>query len=542
LELDGKKIIENNCIYSLFELIKRLSINASLDLIKEITNSHPNYPSLLSISDTLSELKIKNKAIQISNQQLSYIQPPMIAHLQSDEWGYFVVITQINKDGIHYIKPSEGKIKESLESFGNKWKGIVLIAEKGKMEKNIFSAKSVENIVKLIRTILIYFIPVSFLLAMLYSASKHSQGGVVQTVLLFLTNIIGFYLSWLLVNLHIGSKIGFMSKICSISKIFDCKGVLQSNASKLMGVSLAEMGLIFFTSVLTMLSLGIFLNKNSDVLSGLFYLSVLPIPYSFYSIRYQKVTAKAWCPLCMSVMLIFWLNFFILILGQNISEISWSALKIIVLSFVSIIWIWLIARDPLAALIEIQYTKVSFLRMKRDPKIIAALLASEPFEIKGEFDNEMVCGKITAPNTITMITNPTCSHCQTAHTQLSELVNILEDQVKVVFRFFGDANLNSLSAKVSMQIIGLATSGHFDANRALTSWFSGKFKKYTDWPEHNLNGFDINNAEETYKKHREWSISHMIKGTPAIFINGKKLPKEINISDLKYYLKEANLS
>jgi len=81
----------------------------------------------------------------------------------------------------------------------------------------------------------------------------------------------------------------------------DCNNVLESDAAKLWGVfGWSEIGLGYFTAnVLLILYLPF----------TIYYLAIIHIftlPYSFWSVWYQKVKARQWCPLCLIVQVLLW--------------------------------------------------------------------------------------------------------------------------------------------------------------------------------------------------------------------------------------------
>jgi hypothetical protein len=66
---------------TLHNWLTELKIPVSKSYLKQQLQSHPDYPSLLSITDTLNELCIDNTAIQIEKEILPEIPTPFIAHL-----------------------------------------------------------------------------------------------------------------------------------------------------------------------------------------------------------------------------------------------------------------------------------------------------------------------------------------------------------------------------------------------------------------------------------------------------------------------------
>lgn len=77
------------------------------------------------------------------------------------------------------------------------------------------------------------------------------------------------------------------------------------------------------------------------------------------------------------------------------------------------------------------------------------------------------------------------------------------------------------------------------ALQALTAWYAYGKKDFSKWKKDFVNGsVDSNLAvDDVILKHINWVKEVRIKKTPTIFVNGKELPEEYSISDLKYHLR-----
>ena len=99
--------------------------------------------------------------------------------------------------------------------------------------------------------------------------------------------------------MHIHSQ--YADKICSLFSKKDCNNVLESEAAKLWGVfGWSEIGLGYFASNVL---IAIFVPKAISILA---LINILALPYSFWSVWYQKVKARQWCPLCLIVQVLLW--------------------------------------------------------------------------------------------------------------------------------------------------------------------------------------------------------------------------------------------
>ena len=179
------------------------------------------------------------------------------------------------------------------------------------------------------------------------------------------------------------------------------------------------------------------------------------------------------------------------------------------------------------------------MRLKQNPKIIDALLKNESLVTIEKFENEVFWGNQNSDFIITIVTNATCGPCRSAHAAMERLLGKYKEKVRVVYRLLGDRNPESISAKVSKHIIGIASVfQNGEGYDLLSDWFKQPVHDVNTWLTQSKNEYNLNAAEEVYKRHSDWSLVSDVNSTPTFFINGKRLPQELSISDLKFYLRE----
>ncbi len=96
--------------------LHQLEIPVSKKYLKQQLLSHPDYPSLASITDVLDELDIENTVLEIEKEQLPELPVPFLAHLRSNG-GEYVIIKNRNDLGNQFPK------------FFERWNGVVVLAE-----------------------------------------------------------------------------------------------------------------------------------------------------------------------------------------------------------------------------------------------------------------------------------------------------------------------------------------------------------------------------------------------------------------------------
>jgi hypothetical protein len=101
-------------------ILSLLTNNSYLDIDRELLNlqllSHPEYPSLKSITDTLDYFEIENLAAAVPKDALSQMPKSFLA-LVSSERGDEVVLVEKKSNGIQTVNAAEEKEKNVGSNF-----------------------------------------------------------------------------------------------------------------------------------------------------------------------------------------------------------------------------------------------------------------------------------------------------------------------------------------------------------------------------------------------------------------------------------------
>ena len=110
--------------------LKLLGVKVTNTTVDETLQNHPDYPGLLSITDSLSGWNVANAALKILPSQIGQLETPFIAYVNVDAQPVSIV-TGVTKTTITCLsKNYKNAIIESREAFLNKCTGIYLVAEK----------------------------------------------------------------------------------------------------------------------------------------------------------------------------------------------------------------------------------------------------------------------------------------------------------------------------------------------------------------------------------------------------------------------------
>ncbi|ADB36836.1 cysteine peptidase family C39 domain-containing protein [Spirosoma linguale] len=120
---------DENASASLYALLKRLRVKVTRATVRESLEQHPDFPSLLSLSDVLNDWQVESMGLQLNTvEQLRELTLPFIAHLRKNN-GWYVLVTALQGDTITYTDNEQGRRAESLTDFEKNWSGVVLLAE-----------------------------------------------------------------------------------------------------------------------------------------------------------------------------------------------------------------------------------------------------------------------------------------------------------------------------------------------------------------------------------------------------------------------------
>src|SRR5690348_13907707 len=289
----------SNIAQATTSLLQLLKVKVTSATIEDTLQSHPNYPSLLSIMDGLRNWGVETLSIKTTADKLSNLPLPFIAHLKI-KGGWFITVKDVDEDGFTYIDGTGGEKRLCREEFLRSWEGVVLLAEagEGSGQANYKQVKRKERWQKA-------FVPAVFLLlfvmgifSMISFASSHDQANSSYYNALLLLSFAGMLVTGALLWYEYDRNNPLLKQVCSMGKKTNCNAVLNSKAAKLPGnLTWSDIGFFYFTgSYLYLLLAG-----GTASLLSLSILNLLALPYIFFSVYYQARVAKQWCILCITV-------------------------------------------------------------------------------------------------------------------------------------------------------------------------------------------------------------------------------------------------
>lgn len=521
---------QSNASSATLQLIRKLRVPVSASTVINTIESHPDYPSLYSISDSLSKWKVENLSLKVETERLEELPTPFIAHSKAGG-GNFILVNRVN-GVIDYFDEKGKQRKKTKEEFSREWDNVVLLAEKqmhsGEKNYSVFKRKEAIDVLRIP-----FIIGSCVLLVILYAAVVSDFYG---TSLLFL-KFFGCIVTGLLLWFEVDKSNPVVQQICSAGRHANCTAVLSSKEARLFNfISWSEIGFFYFAGgFLFSLSTASYQLSSFSVLS---WLNLFALPYTIFSVFYQWRIAKQWCPLCLAVQALLILEFVVSYFGFWQYSVTLSLPKgeliPLILSFLLPVFFWLATKRVYLAAQEGMRYKKELSKLKYNKEIFSGLLAKKKAITVSPEGLGITLGNPCAKNTIIKVCNPYCGPCAKAHPVIDEILESSDD-VKVQIIFTPQANEKTESIVRHL----LALDDKRDAklmSKALDDWYGADKKEYEIFAEkYKLNG-ELKLQDEKLKAMKDWVNEIKIDFTPTFFVNGYQLPGLYKVEDLKHLL------
>ena len=542
---------KNNTFQSASLLLDLLKVEVTNITLRKELEEHPYYPSLLSINDVFNAYGVETLVASFHPNKLHNLPIPFITQIQNNNNTYLTVVKNIKNGNICFYNPKKQKWDTCfLQTFLESYSGIVLLTEVSVNagEKGYPKKRKAEIINEYIQNVIALFLPVIALLVGIVAILQKGKLALFPFVFSIFT-IAGFFISMSLLWYEFDQHNPLLNQICHAGKKINCNAVLNSNASKIAGISWSAIGFSYFTGIMLLLLLfGITEPLNLFTIA---WLNTFSIFYIFFSIYYQWKIIKQWCLFCLSIQGILVFQLFIstiagwhnLIFLHSLS-LTWGIQLLIIFS-IPLLSIIIISQLLIKAKEGNNY-RTEFQRLKHSSQIFEALLSKQK-KINAPPDSlGIILGNPNSDVKIIKVCNPYCNPCSKAHKPIEELLSVFNNlQVQILFTATKDEK-DKRSHPVK-HLLAIAEKNNQEITKqALNDWYLGK-KNYSNFSELYPITDELKNQENKIEAMNQWCKRISIDFTPTFFISIPnlteetskyfyQLPNMYSIKDLKYIL------
>lgn len=486
--------------------------------------SHPDSPSLLALSDTLTFFKIKNGAFKVGFENLSKLPDKFIAGLKNKSETSLFFITRNGENFTYQNQRGTIKYVKSKNELKEIWEDVVLLIDSSTIPTIETPPK--HKIIK---------ITVSLALILFASIILLSDFNM-RFNFFYLIPLIGLVFSFAAFKDLFTSKTGLIDKFCGLTGTSGCESVINSSKWKIFEfINFSDLSLIFFATQF----IGYFWFDQLNLIEDYFviqkYLLALSFPFIFLSLYFQKYTEKKWCPICISISVIIALESFVVLLYFNYSvKIDWYSISLYFLISLIITSFWLYLESNLKNLKKLKDFEIKSNRFKRTYSVFKnSLFSGANYNLP---DNIIVLGDASALLSFTFVTSPFCGHCLEPYNLLKDLLAKYEGEISVSIVYNVHENNEMLKSFAENIMQGYLEFGDRHYFEAMDYWY--KVNDLTKWLEKYGYNQKSSKVDSTLKIQRAWLTKMNFNFTPILFLNNFKFPEAYDITDLNFLLEE----
>ena len=286
------------------DLLTALKVPHTKTYTRQRFESMP-FKTLFGVSNLLKEYGVESQGYKISDREtLTSLPFPLVAQTK----GGLVIITKVSDENVFYL--TQGVREEMpISDFSQAWTGVVLLLKvrSGAKEPD-YSKHVLEVVINDTKKWLFWILAGCLAAYLIYFNDLWKYWSVWG---LIAVDCFGIWLTFMLVQKSLRIKNHVADKVCGVLQEGGCDSILKTSASSFFGIfSWSEVGFTYFgVSLLAMLF-------SPATLHWLALINICCMPFTLWSIWYQKFKAKHWCTLCVCVQLSLWLQFICYFFGR----------------------------------------------------------------------------------------------------------------------------------------------------------------------------------------------------------------------------------
>lgn len=499
---------------------KFLLINKYSDIkneFKDLFLSHPNYPSLFAITDSLDLLSVENAAVRVSKEQIENLPTNFLAYFKEE-----LTLVERAKNFVRIDTEKKGNQKISYDNFLLDWNGVIVAIE----PNNIVGRESLKNEYRNIR----YYVPLFLLVGLSFFYNSYN----LYSSIFLATSLLGLIISIFIVQEKLGFKNNIISKFCNLTPNTSCDSVINFEGTNKQIVGFSDLPLLFFSASF----LAILIRPlESSIIIG--FLSLLAIPVIVTSVWIQKYEIQKWCVMCLAVSFLilmqsaiwFASDFFIL-------NFSFEVIFPFLFSFVLLTLTWSALKPVIKNIISDKSNLKDLKKFKRNYSLLNFLSKKVPHIIGLDDLRGLNFGNRNALIKLTIIISPSCGHCHKTFQEAFDLVLRFPDKIFLNILFnINPENIDNPYKIVVERLLTINRSTPGKTVEAISDWHIKKMglkkwlKKWHTEPVSMMINQEI-------QKQYEWCSKNNFNYTPVKIVNDKLFPNEYELNELKYFLND----
>lgn len=500
---------------------KFLQINRYSEIkseFKDLFLSHPNYPSLFAITDSLDLLSVENAAVRVSKEQIVDLPSNFLAYFKDE-----LILVEKAKNFVRITTIKKGSHKLSYEKFLLDWNGVVVA-----IEPNNVVAR--ENL-KVEFSWLKYGLPLLLIVGLSFFYNTYT----LFSTIFLITSILGFTVGIFIVQEKLGFKNGIISKFCNLTPNSSCNTVINSNgivANK--WISFPDLPLLFFGS-----SLIAILVQPLDSAIFVGFLSLLAIPVIVSSIWIQKFEIQKWCVMCLVVSGLIFVQSAIWFASDLFTlDFTFTNIFPFLFSMILLVPIWSVLKSMIKNILENETSLKDMKKFKRNYSLLNFLSKKVP-NTKGFEDlRGLNFGNRNASVKLSIIISPSCEHCHKTFQEAFDMVLRFPDKIflNVLFNI-NPENVDNPYKVVVERLLTINRSTPGKTVEAISDWHiknMGLKKWLKKWPVDSVSMM----INQEIQKQYEWCSKNNFNYTPVKIVNERIFPNEYELNELKYFLND----
>lgn len=505
------------------KIVSLAGYNIDIKTANKLLVSHPSYPSIESINETLLYLNIPNEVYVADYDYLRNLHDKYSIVHMNIEGGLFFVILEINDNHVKVYNPRKNTIQTLAKNvFINLWSDVALSISAISITKLSYKNNVTQ---KLYLSLLFCALAIITLLPFIFLDSLKFTYLIPVYV-----NLLGVLITYFIVTHELHLNSGVVNSVCHRGAKIDCDAVLNSPASKLFGViSLGDIGIVYFTGGFVYCLILPLLTEVELYVQSAFYLSVCTLPYTVYSLYSQWLVIKRWCLFCICVLTLLWgitLSYGLLI--ENIHPVNIKTIYFMMLCFGGTTIFWILLKSFIKQKAKLLKESINLLTLKRNHTIISTLMSRQQTFDMDFSEDEIILGDKSSSLTITTVISEDCGHCKKIASIITHLDHI---SFKWIVRFDGLIDEKWLKNNFDFPIYLFSLRDLDDEIiiKAIKEW---SVSKNSDWINKHIKNIDKEYINGTLIDNLKWIEKNKIDKMPTIFVNNRLLPSIYTIQDI----------